>query len=169
MTDKEKLDAIRAEIHRLVDVRGYDKEMANDLFAFMDSLPNEPVSENFTKALAECIHQAQGSVFDPMVLAETWKDELIKLAKSEEPVSEALWEASKQYALRQVLASTDTEMSEQAYLSLRLFSGFELAVAHKDGAKWQKQQIKKSMDLGEPPYLISVEQAYYRTLKLLED
>ena len=125
MTDKEKLDAIRAEIHRLVDVRGYDKEMANDLFAFMDSLPNEPVSED-------------------------------------------LWEASKQYALRQVLASTDTEMSEQAYLSLRLFSGFELAVAHKDGAKWQKEQIKKSMDLGEPPYLISVEQAYYRTLKLLE-
>lgn len=45
MTDKEKLDAIRAEIHRLVDVRGYDREMANDLFAFMDSLPNEPVSE----------------------------------------------------------------------------------------------------------------------------
>lgn len=45
MTDKEKLDAIRAEIHRLVDVRGYDREMANDLFTFMDSLPNEPVSE----------------------------------------------------------------------------------------------------------------------------
>ena len=31
------------------------------------------------------------------------------------------------------------------------------------------QQLKKAMDLGEPPYLISVEQAYYRTLKLLED
>lgn len=45
MTDKEKLDAIRAEIHRLVDVRGYDREMANDLFAFMDSLPNEPISK----------------------------------------------------------------------------------------------------------------------------
>ena len=44
MTDKEKLDAVRAEIHRLVDVRGYDRGMANDLFAFMDSLPNEPVS-----------------------------------------------------------------------------------------------------------------------------
>ena len=46
MTDKEKLDAIRAEIHRLVDVRGYDIEMANDLFTFMDSLPNEPVIQN---------------------------------------------------------------------------------------------------------------------------
>lgn len=36
-------------------------------------------------------------------------------------------------------------------------------------AKWQKEQIKKAMDLGEPPYLISIEQAYYRTLKLLEE
>ena len=50
MTDKEKLDAIRAEIHRLVDVRGYDREMANDLFTFMDSLPNEPVSEGLEEA-----------------------------------------------------------------------------------------------------------------------
>lgn len=61
----------------------------------------------------------------------------------EEPVSEEIWEASKQYALRQVLASTDTEMSEQAYLDLRLFSGFELAVAHKDGAKWKEEQFEK--------------------------
>ena len=36
-------------------------------------------------------------------------------------------------------------------------------------AKWQKEQIKRAMDLGEPPYLISVERAYYRTLKLLEE
>lgn len=50
MTDKEKLDAIRAEIHRLVDVRGYDRGMANDLFAFMDSLPNEPVSKDLEEA-----------------------------------------------------------------------------------------------------------------------
>ena len=50
MTDKEKLDAIRAEIHRLVDVRGYDRGMANDLFTFMDSLPNEPVSNDLEYA-----------------------------------------------------------------------------------------------------------------------
>lgn len=62
----------------------------------------------------------------------------------EEPVSEDMWEASKQYALRQVLASTDTEMSEQAYLNLRLFSGFELAVAHKDGARWKEEQFEKN-------------------------
>ncbi len=61
----------------------------------------------------------------------------------EEPVSEDMWKASKQYALRQVLASTDAKMTEQAYLSLRLFSGFEIAVAHKDGANWQMQQVMK--------------------------
>ena len=53
MTDKEKLDAIRAEIHRLVDVRGYDRGMANDLLAFMDSLPNEPVSNDLEEAACE--------------------------------------------------------------------------------------------------------------------
>ena len=65
----------------------------------------------------------------------------------EEPVSGDIWEASKQYALRQVFASTDAEMTEQAYLSLKLFSGFEIAVAHKDGAQWQKEQmIKEAKD-----------------------
>jgi oligoribonuclease NrnB/cAMP/cGMP phosphodiesterase (DHH superfamily) len=63
----------------------------------------------------------------------------------EEPVSEDMWEASKQYALRQVFASTDAEMTEQAYLSLKLFSGFEIAVAHKDGANWQKQKDKSKV------------------------
>ena len=53
MTDKEKLEAVKAEIHRLVDVRGYDREMANDLFTFMDSLPNEPVSEVWHDASEE--------------------------------------------------------------------------------------------------------------------
>lgn len=66
----------------------------------------------------------------------------------EESVSEVLWEASKEYALRQVLASTDTEMTEQAYLDLKLFSGFEIAVAHKDGANWQKQQMMKEAEDG---------------------
>ena len=72
-------------------------------------------------------------------------DDILRFINSlpEEPVSEDMWEASKQYALRQVFASTDAEMTEQAYLSLRLFSGFEIAVAHKDGAQWQKEQMMK--------------------------
>ena len=72
-----------------------------------------------------------------------WNEDTLRIEK-EEPASEDMWEASKQYALRQVLASTDTDMCELAYLDLRLFSGFELAVAHKDGANWQKQQMLKN-------------------------
>lgn len=51
MTDKEKLDAIRAEILRLVKVRGYQRGMANDLLTFMDSLPNEPISKDLEEEL----------------------------------------------------------------------------------------------------------------------
>ena len=86
MTDKEKLDAIRAEILRLVEVCGYDREMANDLLTFMDSLPNEPVSD-FEMALTEMINKAQKCVVEPWAVAAQWKDYLIELAKSEEPVS----------------------------------------------------------------------------------
>lgn len=50
MTDKEKLIAIRAEISRLVKVRGYQRGMANDLLTFMDSLPNESVISDSRKA-----------------------------------------------------------------------------------------------------------------------
>lgn len=50
MTDKEKLMAIRAEISRLVKERGYQRGMANDLFTFMDPLPNEPVISDSRKA-----------------------------------------------------------------------------------------------------------------------
>jgi len=50
MTDKEKLDAIRAEIHKLVHVNGYSKEMADELFAFINSLPEDPVSEDLEEA-----------------------------------------------------------------------------------------------------------------------
>lgn len=57
MTDKEKIEAIKAEIHRLVDVRGYDREMANDLFAFMNSLPNEPVNEDLQTEIEDYINR----------------------------------------------------------------------------------------------------------------
>lgn len=185
-------------------------------------------SDDFTKALAECIHQAQGSVVDPMVFAELWKDELIKLAKNEEPVSEQnlsnvqrfgknwkepvsedLEEASKEW-LRPQLDKSYVNYGEVKMMELTHFDGYAMLDAIEFGAKWQKskdesttedlgeyinelskqfpevsfaklsriavrvakwqkQQIKKAMDLGEPPYLISVEQAYYRTLKLLEE
>lgn len=74
MTDKEKLDAIKAEIHRLVDVRGYDREMANDLFAFMNSLPNEPVSEGLEQA-AHQYYEPNDKFMEGFKKGAKWKEE----------------------------------------------------------------------------------------------
>ena len=59
-----------------------------NLDAYIDSLQEEPVSKDFEMALAEMIDKAQKCVVEPWMVAAQWKDELIKLAKSEEPVSE---------------------------------------------------------------------------------
>lgn len=45
----------------------------------------------------------------------------------------------------------------------------DVMVACKYGAAWQKQRVFKAMDLGVPPYLISVEQAYYNVKKILNE
>ena len=108
MTDKEKLEAVRAEIHRLVDVRGYDREMANDLFAFMDSLPNEPVSEVWHDAQTEQPQAKEKilatneygdceidfainmALYWPKVIKWAYIDDIINITNKEEPVSEEI-------------------------------------------------------------------------------
>ena len=91
--------------------------------------------DDFTKALAECINQTQCAVFDPMAHAEIWKDELIKLAKSEEPVSEDLEEAVNAY----IGYAPEVDESSSTYGKRQAF---------KAGAKWQNQQIMaKAVDV----------------------
>lgn len=85
--------------------------------------------DDFTKALAECINQAQGNVVDPMVLAETWKGELIKLAKSEESVSEDLEEEIDNYVKRNGYDGLDS-IEEVKYIANHF-------------VKWQKEQMEK--------------------------
>jgi hypothetical protein len=127
MTDKEKLEKLK----KLADAMYYAAQHlttdASRLHKAMDEYHQFIINE---------YHKEEPTI--PDIVDEHYWEMLGK-----EPVSENMWEASKQYALRQVLASTDTEMSEQAYLNLRLFSGFELAVAHKDVANWQKEKDKK--------------------------
>ena len=43
---------------------------------------------------------------------------------------------------------------------------FEAYIA---GANAVLEEVEKTLNLGEPPYLISVEQAYYRTEKLIKE
>ena len=46
MTDKEKLEAIKTELHRLKEVRGVYEYVFEDIFAFINSLPEETVIED---------------------------------------------------------------------------------------------------------------------------
>ena len=84
----------------------------------------EPVSNDFETALAEMVAKAQTNVVEPWVVAAQWKDELIKLAKSEEPVSKDLGEyineLSKQFP--------EVSFAKLSRIAVRV-------------AQWQKQQM----------------------------
>lgn len=117
MTDKEKIETIKDEIECRIDTDCYNDNPREELESLLelidsmqeepqveesaktqhikemckengDSLTQEPVNKDFEMALAEMIDKAQKCVVEPWVVAAQWKDELIKLAKSEEPVSE---------------------------------------------------------------------------------
>ena len=82
----DKVQKIREEVAR---IQLYTQsEVLKDILDYIDKVQEEPVSGDFEMALAEMIDKAQKCVVEPWVVAAQWKDELIKLAKSEEPVSE---------------------------------------------------------------------------------
>ena len=135
MTDKEKLDAVRVEIHRLVDVRGYDREMANDLFAFMDSLPNEPVSDELEKVVEEIVDPTVLNAYGVKEIANRLRRTMI------EPVSEDLEEAAND-AVISLVPSFGQKYSDGSYVSCirDSFKREELIKLYKAGAEWQKQK-----------------------------
>lgn len=90
----------------------------------------EPDTNSFEIALAECIKQAQYSVVSPLAHAQVWKDALIKLVKAEEPVNEDLEEEIKRYY-------ADWDEQPKYIQTARHF------------AKWQKQQMMKNVTYGE--------------------
>lgn len=147
MTDKEKLDAIRAEIHRLVDVRGYDREMANDLFAFMDSLPNEPISEDLEETIDTYLKSYWGGDKEK----QEWpflKKMAIHFAewqkqKDSIPVSEELEIAAKEW-LRPQLDKSYANYGEAKMMELTRFDGYAMLDAIEFGAKWKEQQLEKN-------------------------
>jgi hypothetical protein len=127
MTDKEKLDAIRAEIHRLVDVRGFDREMANDLFAFMDSLPNEPVSDDLEKVVEEIVDPTVLNAYGTKELARRLRNTICGTSVSED-LGEYINELSKQFP--------EVSFAKLSRIAVRV-------------AKWQKQQDQSTIELAE--------------------
>ena len=122
----------------------------------------EPVSEDLEKAA----EQYATEFIEPFELYYT-KDEVRQFEAQHEDSFKAgaNWQKVKDESFSKDLGDYINELSKQfPEVSFAKLSRIAVRVA-----KWQKEQIKKSMDLGEPPYLISIEQAYYRTLKLLEE
>lgn len=128
MTDKEKLEAIKAELitRKKIHLQDWLKrneladkvaaDITTQILGFVDSLPEEPVSEDLLS-----IH--------PCKVCK------IGVKSTEEPVSEDLDRAAEKYAYELFpsigAANTETEL------------------AFKAGAKWQKQQEIVSNNLSK--------------------
>ena len=108
------------------------KESLNEMLG-----KEKPVSD-FEMALTEMIDKAQKNVVEPLVVAAQWKDELIKLAKSEEPVSEDLEKAAEEYSF-----NIPSEIFYDLSPVLQNIWKHEVEAAFKAGAQWQKEQINE--------------------------
>ena len=53
---------------------------------------------------------------------------------------------AEEYALSQVLSCTDTKMTQQAYLSIRMFNGYDVACGYKDGANYVLEKIEDYLE-----------------------
>lgn len=103
----------------------------------------EPVNNDFEMALAEMIYKAQTSVVEPLVIAAQWKDELIKLAKSEESVNDDLEEAARNIRDRLYLEEGKRDEFGNPY-----FLQNTILKAVIMGAQWQKEQLlAKAVDV----------------------
>ena len=148
MTDKEKLDAVRAEIHRLVDIRGYDREMANDLFAFMDSLPNEPVSEDLGNYINELSKQFPEVSFAKLsriaVRVANWQKEKDKQVLNEEGVV-VLPEEAFERMKRSLIELAEKEQQMTANTTDAMIG---LPYENKDGKYTQLIDVSKPLPVG---------------------
>ena len=128
MTDK--IELIKAEIESLKDIStqcGHIGKISrvivlNKLMDFINSLPEEPVSEDLEKAAEEYAYM-------------NWQSDDYHEGAAEGLPFDAIGHTEKSF---------------------------------KAGANAVLAEVEKALDLGEPPYLISVEQAYYRVQNIIK-
>lgn len=61
------------------------------------------------------------------------------------------------------------EMAEKAFPFGTEYSDLCRRSGYIKGANAVLKEIEKAMDLGEPPYLISTEQAYYQVMRKIKE
>ena len=87
-----------------------------------------PKPSNFEMALAEMIMKTRMTIEEPWVVAAQWKDELVRLARDEEPESEEFDKFEYKY-----FNDNDDD----------IISVYDRHAGLVDGARWQKQQMMK--------------------------
>ena len=137
MKDKEKKNKIvdiLLDFYEEYHSNEINRPMIPSIYAgkIINSLQEEPVNKDFEMALAEMIDKAQKCVVEPLVVAEQWKDELIKLAKGEEPISEELEDA----AIRASMLKHDIP---KEHLHEYLYNDYGMR-KFVEGAKWQEEK-----------------------------
>ena len=141
----KSLENIRNE-RELTTAELGDIACCKQTLAFIDSLQEESVNKDFEMALAEMIDKAQKCVVEPLVVAEQWKDELIKIAKCEEPVSEDFEEAlAREWQGYNDRGAATVDALEDNTQELAFAKGFYR------GAKWQKEQKNIWHTMDETP------------------
>jgi len=146
-TDRAK--AYTAKLADTLEVEGYstDAKIVRESLKIMNgekvpmaTMDEEPVSDDFEMALAEMIDKAQKCVVEPWVVAAQWKDELIKLAKSDlQNLSnvERTIKEWKEETVSEDLGEYINELSKQfPEVSFAKLSRIAVRVA-----KWQKEQM----------------------------
>ena len=150
MTDKEK---IRVEVKRLygtfagkVGMHG-ECDICCKILSFIDSLPEEPVSEDFEQALKA---EWKGYVDRGAATVDALEDNTQELTFAKGFYRGTRWQRQQ---INKECAYNDLEEAAEKY-AYELFPSIgaantETELAFKAGAKWQKQQELVSNDLSK--------------------
>ena len=146
----DKVQKIREEVEKKLEVMQYQvhrkdayKEL-KDVLAYIDELQKEPVSEK------KCMFTKDSYTNeDRKVLCEDCKEKC-EYNKKEEPISEDLEEASKEW-LRPQLDKSYANYGEAKMMELTHFDGYAMFDAIEFGAKWQEINLWKPADGDDLP------------------
>jgi len=143
MTDKEKekLHQILSSLWKNDDSVGkmcYNQALQDAQIA-IDSLQEEP---------KECMYSKENYTDEDRITLCEGCEEECRFNKKEEPVSEDLEEASKEW-LRPQLDKSYANYGETKMMELTHFDGYAMLDAIEFGAKWQEKEDQSTIELAE--------------------
>ena len=113
-----------------------------ELLCFIDSLQEEPVSDELEKVVEEIVDPTVLNAYGVKEIANRLRRTMI------EPVSEDLEEASKEW-LRPQLDKSYANYGEAKMMELTRFDGYAMLDAIEFGAKWQKEKDQDAVEIAK--------------------